>query len=451
MKPFDLPGAIILFISITLLPQILTVQLITPKYKISSPKYQMLAPKYEILAIFPTPFYSHMTPVAPILELLAQRGHKIVLITPYPIALDRNTSENIIQIDIKFEKARSDWALRSFDIREEFDWMSIGLMSSELIRMGDQICDDIFKHPVVRTILKSTKFDTVMFEHFGGMAYQAIAKWHNSTLIGISPTEATDHRKMGNFEHFLFHPSDTIARYFGHDGNYSLMQRLKAYLYGKWESMAIGLRLSGGFDLWSKYFVNITYWDVHMDLQICNAHPAMGFQRPIQPNTLQLGFLHIRPTQPLPDYLADYLDSSSRGVIYVTFGSILNNDNIGDPSIFDMSLFQSVLSHLDYDIMFTWSGELNDKADNVQLFKWLPQQDVIAHKNVKLVICHGGLQTIEEAIWFGKPVLNIPFWGDHHANSLRAEELGVAKTLLRSTMTADSLEHSINDLLNDPT
>lgn len=406
---------------------------------------------FEILAIFPTPFYSHMSVVAPIFELMAQRGHKIVLITPYPMTLDAKLAENVIHIDIRFEKKRAEHALKSIDIREKFDWLTMGMMSAELIKMGDRICDDIFSNAVVRTILKNTKFDAVIFEHFGGIAYQAIAKWHNAPLIGISPAEYTDHRKLGNFEHFLFHPSDKIAQYFGHNGSYGLTRRILAYIYGKWESTAVGARLGIGYmDIWQKYFANVSYWDTYVDLQISNAHPAMGFQRPVQPNTLQLGFLHIRETKPLPQDIAQYLDSSERGVIYVTFGSILNSKNVGDPSIFDMNLFQGVLSHLDYDILFTWSGELNNKGNNVQLFKWVPQQDVIGHKNVKLVICHGGLQTIEEAIWFGKPVLNIPFWGDHHGNSLRAEEIGIGKIILRPQMTEKSLETAINNILTDP-
>lgn len=406
---------------------------------------------HEILAIFPSPFFSHMTPVAPVLKMLADHGHRIILITPYPITMDFNSSDNVVQIDIGYQKKTAEMALKSFDLREQFDLFAMGLMSSAMIKMGDKIADEIFSNPVVRTVLKNSKLDAVIFEHFGGMTYQAIARWHNCPLIGMSPTESTDHRKMGNFDHILFHPDDKVAQYFGFDGNYGYFKRVFAYIYQKMNDNAISARLAiGSVDLWSKYFWDINYSTTDVDIQISNAHPAMGFQRPVNQNTFQLGFLHIQETKPLPKQIANYLDSATKGVIYVSFGSILNSKNVGKADIFDMELFQQVLAQLDYDIMFTWSGEMEFKADNVRLFEWVPQQDVIAHHNVKMVICHGGLQTIEEAIWFAKPVLTIPFWGDHHANSLRAQELGIGKMLLRSQMTAASLKETIDEILTTP-
>lgn len=47
-----------------------------------------MATSFKILALFLTPFYSHFIPVIPILEELLNRGHQLVIISPYDFKID---------------------------------------------------------------------------------------------------------------------------------------------------------------------------------------------------------------------------------------------------------------------------------------------------------------------------------------------------------------------------
>ena len=58
-------------------------------------------------------------------------------------------------------------------------------------------------------------------------------------------------------------------------------------------------------------------------------------------------------------------------------------------------------------ILWKWETEsMEDQPDNVMLSKWLPQQEVLAHPNVKLFITHGGQSSFQESLCHGKPVVS---------------------------------------------
>lgn len=42
-------------------------------------------------------------------------------------------------------------------------------------------------------------------------------------------------------------------------------------------------------------------------------------------------------------------------------------------------------------MLWKWEDDLPDKPSNIRIEKWLPQNDILGHPNVKLFITHGGL------------------------------------------------------------
>lgn len=53
-----------------------------------------------------------------------------------------------------------------------------------------------------------------------------------------------------------------------------------------------------------------------------------------------------------------------------------------------------------------------DFPENVLVKEVIPQNEILAHENVKLFITHGSVPSIQEAIYHAVPMIVIPFYGD---------------------------------------
>ena len=83
------------------------------------------------------------------------------------------------------------------------------------------------------------------------------------------------------------------------------------------------------------------------------------------------------------------------------------------------------------------------------LQKWLPQNDLLAHPNLKLFVTHGGLLSTQEALYHEVPLVGVPISNDQKPNLMRAQANGYAKMLNLQTMTKDDLLQAIKTSLNN--
>ena len=62
--------------------------------------------------------------------------------------------------------------------------------------------------------------------------------------------------------------------------------------------------------------------DVHLAMTF--GHPLINDgMRPVSPNFEFLGMMNCKPAKSLPKDLQEFIDSATKGVIYVSFGSVL--------------------------------------------------------------------------------------------------------------------------------
>jgi MGT family glycosyltransferase len=138
----------------------------------------------------------------------------------------------------------------------------------------------------------------------------------------------------------------------------------------------------------------------------------------------------------VPEFPLGYQD---KPLIYVAFGSL------GDS---DIELYQRMLkvfAKLPYRFLMKVGDDISpyEKPANVHLQGWYPQPAVVPHAD--LFIHHGGNNSFNEALYFGKPAIIMPYCWDGHDNATRIEDTGYGHKLPRY----DWAEHDLSDAIND--
>jgi MGT family glycosyltransferase len=136
--------------------------------------------------------------------------------------------------------------------------------------------------------------------------------------------------------------------------------------------------------------------------------------------------------------------NNDKPLIYVSYGSL---------GAADVDLYKQLIAafaKLPYRFLMNvgdYIGEYSDVPGNVHLEKWYPQPAVIPH--VDLFIHHGGNNSFNEALFFGKPAIIMPFCWDGLDNAARVHDTGYGDRLPRYSWTEEQLASTIDRLLKD--
>lgn len=74
----------------------------------------------------------------------------------------------------------------------------------------------------------------------------------------------------------------------------------------------------------------------------------------------------------------------------------------------------------------------------------------LGHPNIKLFITQGGLQSTEESIMYGVPMLIMPFFGDQPYNAKRLEYKKVGRIVFHQSLKKENLKEQIMEVINNP-
>ncbi|XP_071879136.1 UDP-glycosyltransferase UGT5-like [Bombus fervidus] len=405
---------------------------------------------YKILAIVPTPSYSHQMSYQRLWLELHKRGHEVVLVTWHPIPNIK--SPNFTQIDI----SQSYGSISSLDfVQMRFKgkrWLDI--VEEEMFTVTEVVAELLLNSTELRKLYapeSNATFDVYLTEFLCTPSTYAFAHRFNVPMIGLSSFGliAINEHALGGFvlpsHEYTWEMEDNTGT------NLPFLKRLRNFV-NMWHNVYYIYHklIPKQQTLAEKYFGPVPpLQDLlkNVSLLFVNQADVMTPARPKLANVITFTSSHIDKTpKPLPKDLHAFLNDTTNGFIYFSLGSNVRSASL---PLEIQRLFCDVFAKLPYKVVWKFEEELPGKPDNVYIGKWLPQQTILAHPNIKLYIYQGGLQSSEEAVHYGVPVLGFAIFGDQFYQVARMEALGIGKCLEITTLKKDELENAITELITN--
>jgi glucuronosyltransferase len=403
----------------------------------------------KILAVSFMSSKSHKILYEPLLRELARRGHEVTALSPVASKEEKNF-KNVLLPD-----KESGGGPNFFDLKLIMPaWVEAVFNPFLLIAtMLPGRCLDCYKLPQVQEVLKE-KWDLVFFVPFINECVYGLVHKLNTTTVLFTTTSIfpwiADNLGAPN------PPSHVSSLLVGYDQKMHFGQRLFNFVRVIYDWAIFNLYYVPKMEnvyrtaLGDPTIPGIKEIERNASIVLSASHISFSPPRPLLPDMIEVGGMHLVPPKPVePKELDDFLTGAKDGFIYFSMGSVTKG--ILMPENY-RKLFLNVFSKLKQRVLWKWETEtMEDLPPNVKLSKWVPQQDVLGHKNIRVFITHGGLGSTTEAIYHGVPLIGIPLLGDQVSNMVKAAEKGFALPHLEfSELTEEMLLDAINTALNVP-
>lgn len=401
----------------------------------------------KILVLHPTPAKGHVVVMEPFFQELASRGHNVTLITTYP---HKPPVPNLNEIDVSYEFPT---LISNFSFEMIKETMPNPFQAPFFMAdIEENICQVMFSGKVMKTLLESNEtYDLVVTEIFTADCFVPFAHKFKAPLISFVTSSALPW--VADRTGLPDNPS-YIPNYFADlSSSMSFSERLyntavllcSKFVYYFYSLPKTQRLLNLYFD---DSMPSINELTKETSLVFVNSHFVLTESRPFPPNVIEIGGIHIKSSgMSLPKDLRDILEKSTQGVVVVSFGSLVRVSSIPSPII---NMFLEAFSKIPQTVIFKYEDDLPQAPPNVVIRKWLPQQEIMEHPNVKAMLVHGGMASTIECVHFGKPIVGIPFFADQAFNLRAVARKGAGVMLDLNDLSAANIEAALNTVLSDP-
>uniref|UniRef100_A0A6P4E8N8 UDP-glucuronosyltransferase n=1 Tax=Drosophila rhopaloa TaxID=1041015 RepID=A0A6P4E8N8_DRORH len=406
----------------------------------------------QILGLFQHPGKSHFDFFRPMFLALAERGHNISMYSYFPLEKPvTNYTDHVFQgmplltdiVDLKIFE--SEWKPLGLPFKVPTFFM--------LHDWGLRSCKVALNSPLIAQLLESPiRYDVIILENFSNDCMAAVAHLLKAPVIALSSCAIMPwhYKRMGS--PFINHIMP--MNFLPYTDEMGLIDRLNNFFHFHTVNTLYNLITQPATDAmiaqrFGPILPPINEIVKNTSLMLINQYYALTGPRPYAPNVIEVGGLQVGPLKPLPQHLLDLLDRSPNGIIYISWGSMVNTNTL--PLAKRSALFQSISQLKEYNFVMRWKDDnslLNDKPSNLYTFDWLPQRDLLCHPKVKGFISHGGLLGTTEAVHCGVPMLVTPFYGDQFLNAGAMKQRGFGVIVDFSDFDTDHITRGLGIILD---
>ncbi|KAL3270163.1 hypothetical protein HHI36_009220 [Cryptolaemus montrouzieri] len=398
----------------------------------------------KVLGIFPVPGRSHYLSGSTLMKILAEKGHDVTIVSPFSEKTPPKNYHEVLLSGLAEDFKKKAPNMFDVNLNPFVGPVVFGFILRSMV-------ESVFNHTAFKKLMESEqKFDVVIIEEFDLPAMKYVAQRFKAPLIMYNALDANEwvNQYQGNPDSPAYLPS-TFLPYPSH---MTFFQRLfnsllyvHNYLVRNLLTLPLQNRLLHQFYPDAPHLNEFVY---NTSIVLLNADPSVHEPMPKVPSLINVGGFHIKKPKPLPKDLQDVLDNAKNGVVYFSLGSNLQSTMM---PLDKREILLKTFASLKETVIWKFEDEeLPGKPDNVIIRKWLPQNDILAHKNVKLFITHGGIFSTMEAVYHGVPIMALPVMAEQELNSKRAEMNGYAKFIPFRKITEDKFVSYLNELLRNP-
>lgn len=138
------------------------------------------------------------------------------------------------------------------------------------------------------------------------------------------------------------------------------------------------------------------------------------------------------------------LDTMKKPLVYISLGSIISNKGFCKECI-------RAFGGREYDVILS-TGKVNPDTlgnipANIHAYSYVPQVEVLRHADVFLTHC--GMNSVNEALRMGVPMVAMPFMNDQLTNAARLVELGLAERVRSFPSSGRELRRAVERVAGD--
>ncbi|XP_017069909.2 UDP-glycosyltransferase UGT5 [Drosophila eugracilis] len=400
----------------------------------------------RILGLFPHPAISHFKFFHPIMRGLAEAGHSVDVISPFE---DKEPPKGYK--DYLLPPSNLTESIHLEDFERPYSYLFHYLEFFVLYNMGKEDCNTTLYSEALSEILKHPAgyYDVVLLEQFNSDCAMSVAHVLQAPVIGMSSCALMPwhYERFGaplipSYISALFQGQSQDMSFSGRLANWITVHSLNL-LYKMFSVPAgnalIRQRFGPGLPSTEDMVKNTS-------LMLVNQHFSLSGPKPLPPNIIEVGGVHIRPPKPLPEDLQQILDNASKGVILISWGSQLKASSL--PAGRRDGIVRA-LGRLEQEVIWKFENDtLPNKPANVHIRKWIPQRDILAHPNLRVFFSHGGLMGTTEAVSSAVPIVGVPIYGDQSLNVAALVQRGMALQLQFKKMDENTVYEALTKALD---
>ncbi|KHJ94165.1 UDP-glucoronosyl and UDP-glucosyl transferase [Oesophagostomum dentatum] len=398
---------------------------------------------YKVLIFSPTFGYSHMKFLGSIADILTEAGHDVTVLIPImDMDLENRTgvkiTKNIIKIPAEARlsemmKWRTEMVVNAWVTNPSFAMLI--QPPANMTRLFTYMCEGVFNDEELMNRLRERKFDLGIAEAFDICGFGIFELAEIPATIATFSSVHADALSTAIGEpitpSYIPGPTSTFGDRMNIIGR--LINTLEILSTRRFCNTIYEAEVNAFRRKFGAHFKGYTELLSGTSFVLTNSNPYLDYPRPVLHKTVAIGGVGIsvdRSKNKLSEEWDAILNERNTTVL-ISFGSVAKA--IYMPESYKQGLLKTFETMPDTTFIMKYEDNTSKFAyhlPNVHLSKWFPQNALLADPRLTAFVTHGGLGSVTEVAYQGKPAVLIPIFAEQprNAHMLAKHRAGIVLT-----------------------